>query len=363
MLTALLIVLGLVLLVGGAEVFVRGASALASRLGLSPLVVGLTVVSLGTSAPEIAVSVGASWSGRDDLAVANVVGSNIFNILAILGIAALVSPLIVERRLVRVDVPLMIGVSALFWVLTLDGAIARWEAGLLLFLCIGYTAMLIIAARRAVPTSTDDPEPPSVVSAELKRNRHSVSLCFLALGLGLMVFGARFLVGGATSLASRLGVSEAIIGLTIVAAGTSLPELATSVVAAARGQRDIAVGNVVGSCVFNVLAILGIAGLAGRSSLVVSAPMLSFDIPVMIAASVACLPIVFTGHRIDRREGLLFLAGYLAYLGYLVLDATGHDAIERFSLAVLLVGGPIAMIGVGVSVVRTMKRGDTAPDQ
>lgn len=360
MASLLLIIAGLVLLVGGAELFVRGASALADRLGLSPLVIGLTVVALGTSAPEIAVSIGASWSGRAELAVANVVGSNIFNILAILGVSALVCPLVVERRLVRLDVPFLIAISGVFWLLALDGRLTRLEAAGLLAVCVGYTAALLSAARRG----TEDSEiEVSEAQSAGERGHAGVLIGLLAAGLGLTVFGARLLVGGASELAAQLGVSDAVIGLTIVAAGTSLPELATSLVAAIRGQRDIAVGNVVGSCVFNVLAILGLSGLVSPGPLAVSAPMLGFDVPVMVAASVACLPILFTGHRIGRREGVLFLAGYLAYLGYVVLNATGHDALEGFSLAVLAIGGPIAVIGIGVSVLRTQRGRQAGPPE
>ncbi len=322
----LMILLGLGLLVLGAEWLVRGAAAIAARLGLSSLVIGLTVVAFGTSAPEIAVSVGSVLTGRGELAVANVVGSNIFNILAILGLASLVRPLLVERRLVRVDVPLMIGVSILLWGIASDQEIAIWEAGCLVGGVVVYTLVQILGARSGSNPAADPRGPASEEPAQEKHGVKRASGIFVT-GLVVTLLGARLLVDGAVDVAAMLGVSDIVIGLTIVAAGTSLPELATSVVAAVRGQRDLAVGG----------------------------ELLGFDIPVMVVASIACLPVVFTGHRIGRLEGGVLLAAYSAYLAYIVLDATGHALFDGYTLAILFIGGPAVLIGLVCSVMRSVQ--------
>jgi cation:H+ antiporter len=334
-----LFLLGLVLLIAGADLLVRGASSLAVALRISPLVIGLTIVAYGTSAPELAVSVQSGFAGQGDLALGNVVGSNIFNVLLILGLSATVAPLVVSRQLVRSDVPLMIGVSLLFLLLALDGSISRWD-GLLLFAgAIGYTTYTIIQSRReqqlqATPAST----PRSGATFWL------VQVGMLLVGLGMLVLGARWLVNGAVAFAEALGVSELIIGLTIVAAGTSLPEVATSVLASLRGERDIAVGNVVGSNIFNLLSVLGLTALVSPGAIPVSGAALAFDIPVMLAVMIACLPIFFTGYVIARWEGLLFLGYYVAYTLYLILNATQHASLPLFNTVMLVFVLPLTAI-------------------
>lgn len=312
----LLLVGGLVLLVFGAELLVRGASRLAAALGISPLVIGLTIVAFGTSAPEMAVSAASSLAGRADIALGNVIGSNIFNVLAILGLSALVTPLFVQQQLIRLDVPLMIAVSALVYLFALDGRIGQTEGVFLLFGIIAYTVFLILKSRKE---NAD-------IAAEYERefgNRQPSdrlkNAFLIAAGLGLLVLGSRWLVQGAVAIAGRLGVSELVIGLTIVAAGTSLPELATSVIASIRGERDIAVGNVIGSNLFNLLAVLGIAGVLAPDGVAVRRTSLQIDLPVMLATAIACLPVFLTGRRISRTEGILFLIGYVAYTVLIVL--------------------------------------------
>jgi cation:H+ antiporter len=319
---ALGLVGGLALLVVGAEALVRGASRLAMSFGITPLVVGLTVVAFGTSAPEMAVSVQAAWEGKPDLAFGNVAGSNIFNVLFILGVSACVAPLVVARQVVRQEVPLMIGACALCAFLVRDGVVGRAEGVLLLALLALYTWLQIAQARRAVnrPEDVQAPRPSRLPSG----------VAVLA-GLVLLVLGSRLFVGAATDLARLLGLSELVIGLTIVAAGTSLPEVATSILATVRGERDIAVGNVVGSNIFNVLAVLGLSALASPAGLPAPAALLRFDLPVMIAVALACLPIFASGARIARWEGALFLLYYVAYTAYLVLAARQHDALPAFS--------------------------------
>lgn len=337
---------GLVLLTVGGDLLVRGASRLAALVGISPLVVGLTVVAFGTSAPELAVSVQAGLSGQNEIAVANVVGSNIFNILFILGLCALVLPLQVAQQLVRLDVPLMIGVSIVAFVMALDGRIT-WLDGLVLFSgIVGYTLWGIRQSRQETAEvqaeyQQEFGEPTTPAAARWRVLGLSVLL--VAAGLVLLVLGARWLVDGAISLARTLGVSEVVIGLTIVAAGTSLPEVATSLVATVRRERDIAIGNVVGSNLFNLLSILGIASLVTPSGLQVGASLMGTDMLVMIGAAVACLPIFFKG-TIARWEGLLFLVCYTLYTVYLVLSGVASPQLAGFQAALLAYGLPAIAI-------------------
>jgi cation:H+ antiporter len=314
---------GLVLLVAGAELLVRGASRLAAALGIPPLVIGLTVVAFGTSAPEFAVSVRSALAGEADIAIGNAVGSNIFNVLVILGIAALVTPLVVSRRVVRLDVPIMIAASVLLLLLALDGSISRGEGVLLLAGIAGYT-LFLLGWRGDDETDAERP-PASTVPAGMAGGLRQGALA--TGGLVLLVIGSRWLVDGATVIADAWGVSQLVIGLTIVAAGTSLPELATSVVATVRGERDIAVGNVVGSNIFNILAVLGASALIAPAGLAVVPAALSLDIPVMIGAAVACVSILFRKHRIARWQGALFLGCFVAYTLYLAMHAADHPVL------------------------------------
>lgn len=349
----LLLALGLLLLVAGAELLVRGASRLASAAGISPLVVGLTVVAFGTSAPEMAVSVQSAVAGQTDLAVGNVVGSNIFNVLFILGLSALIVPLVVSRQLIRLDVPLMIAVSFLLILLSLDGEISRLEGAFLFAGIIVYTVFLIRQSRReSAALAVDLPE--GYTSG--KSSSWVANVAMVIIGLALLVLGARWLVNGAVEIATALGVSELVIGLTIVAAGTSLPELATSVLASIRGERDIAVGNVVGSNIFNILAVLGLSGIVAPRGLTVVESALTFDIPVMIAVAIACLPIFFSGYLIARWEGALFLAFYVAYVAYLVLNATQHATVPAFEAAMIYFVLPLTAITLLVIGVRSRKQ-------
>ena len=331
--TAVLLIAGLVVLVVGAELLVRGASRLAIAAGVSPLVVGLTVVAFGTSAPEMAASLGAALAGSADLALGNVVGSNVFNVLGILGLSALVAPLAVATRLVRIDVPIVLAVSLAVVALAADGGIARWEGVLLLAFIVGHTAWLVSAARREERTTVELPVAAARGAAAVVK-----AVVAVAAGLVALVLGAGWLVDGAVAVASSLGVSERVIGLTLVAVGTSLPELATSVVAAARGQRDSAVGNVVGSTLFNLTAVLGLAAVGSSTGVAVAGQALRVDLPVMVLTAVVCLPVFFTGFEVSRREGLAFLAAMAAYLGWVVADALGRDLPTAVTVAVAAFG-------------------------
>ncbi len=325
--------LGLIALVVGAELLVRGASKLAISFGISPLVVGLTVVAFGTSAPELAVSVQSAWSGQVDIALGNVVGSNMFNVLFILGLSALIVPLVVHQQVIRQEVPVMIGASLLLWAMAADGGISRWEGMLLAGLVVAYTVLIIRQSRRE--TASIKAQYDAVLEDDKRGwSAHwGIQVVMLLAGLGLLVLGSNWLVEAAVDFAHFLGVSELVIGLTIVAVGTSLPEVATSIMAAIRGERDIAVGNVVGSNIFNILSVLGISASVAPSDLIVAPTMLRFDLPIMVAVAVACLPVFFRGASITRGEGLLFLALYAAYTLYLFMHATGHAALAGYSMA------------------------------
>ncbi len=336
LMTLVYLVAGLVLLVAGAEVLVRGAAKLAAQFGIPPLVVGLTVVAFGTSAPETAVSVQAALNGSGDLAIGNVVGSNIANVLLILGMTALVAPLIVSRQLIRLDVPIMIGASLLTMALAWDGSLSRIDGAILFSGVLAYTAFLIISSRKEQAGGADDEFAREFgLDEPAKPYAGLINAGLIAVGLVLLVVGSNFLVEGAVSLARALGLSELVIGLTVVAIGTSLPELATSIMAAIRGERDIAVGNIVGSNIFNLLCVLGLASLVSPAAILVSANALAFDFPVMIAVAVACLPIFFSGYRINRWEGLLFIGYYAAYTLYLVMSASGRPFAQVFGDAML----------------------------
>ena len=347
---ALMFVLGLVVLVIGADVMVRGASRLAVSFGVSPLVVGLTVVAFGTSAPEMAVSVGSALSGSPDLAIGNVVGSNIANILLILGISALITPLLVDEQIIRQKIPIMIGASALLVVMALDGNIGLVESIALFALVIIYTVFLVVQSRRASKAVQDEFETEIPTSTW---DRHwAVQVALIAVGLVLLVVGAGWLVDAAVAFARAFGVSDLVIGLTVVAVGTSMPEIATSIVAAIRGQRDIAVGNVVGSNVFNLLAVLGAAGIASGAGLPVSEAARNFDLWVMLAVAFACLPIMISGREIARWEGGVFLAYYAIYTAWLVLQAQQHESLPAFSGVMLGYVLPITVITLIVSMLR-----------
>jgi cation:H+ antiporter len=353
-------VAGLVLLVLGAEALVRGASRLASSLGVPPLVVGLTVVAYGTSTPEVAVSVQAALAGQADISIGNVVGSNIFNVLFILGLSAMIAPLVVSRKLVQIDVPLMVGVSALMLVLALDGRISRLDGAILAALVFIYTAFLVRQARKERTASREAAaatEGGHAVPAPGPTARMwAVNLAYIAAGLGLLVQGSGWFVESAMAIARMMGVSELVIGLTIVAAGTSMPEVATSIIATVRGERDIAVGNVVGSNIYNILAVLGFAALLSPGGVGVAPAALDFDIPVMLAVAVACLPIFFTGHLIARWEGWLFFGYYVAYTLFLVLASQQHDALPAFSWVMEVFVIPLTAITLIIFAVRARRQ-------
>lgn len=345
-----LFVVGLALLIAGGESLVKGASRIALSFGISPIVIGLTVVAFGTSAPELAVSAGASLSGAPDLIVGNVVGSNIYNVLLILGLSALIAPLVVRREVVRREVPLMVAASVGTLLLALDGSIGRLDGLLLFGGLLLWLANLLRESRSLERTEAHDAQ--EMTTARRDRLR---SLAFIVAGLVMLVVGARWLVDGAVSVASALGLSDLVIALTVVAIGTSLPELATSIIATIRGERDIAVGNVVGSNVFNLLAVLGLSAIIA-GEVPVAQGALTFDLPVMVAVAVACLPIFFTGYRIARWEGVLFLGYGVGYTLYLLATALSHPTVPAFTEALAAVVVPLTIITLLVFVTRDARR-------
>jgi cation:H+ antiporter len=312
----LLILAGLVALVAGAELLVAGASRIARGVGVTPLVIGLTVVAFGTSAPELAVSSVAALRGDSEIALGNVVGSNIFNVLFILGVSALARPLLVSPTFVRRDVPIMIAASLVLWALAADGGIGRIEGLILAAGIVAYTAMQIRSGRSS-GESMDVAAGGEGAGSVLR------SILVALAGLALLVFGSGWLVEGARDMAASMGVPNLVIGLTLVAAGTSLPELATSVVATFRGQREIAIGNIIGSNVFNLLAILGISSMLGPDGIEVPAEALRFDLPIMVLVAVVCVPIFLTGSTVSRVEGVGLVVAYVVYVIALGLKTTG----------------------------------------
>jgi cation:H+ antiporter len=354
-LAIVMLVLGLVVLTAGAELLVRGASKLATAMGISPLVVGLTVVAFGTSAPELVVSMQSVFAGQPDVAMGNVVGSNIFNVLFILGISALIVPLRVSQQLIRFDVPLMIALSFMVLILGYDGRIGQLDGLLLTIGLATYTSWAIIKSRK------EQADVKAEYEAEFGGNQTApvpmanlMNLVLLIVGLGMLILGSRWLVSGAITIARDLGISELVIGLTIVAAGTSLPEVATSIMAAIRGERDIAVGN----NLFNIMGVLGISSLVSAGGVAVSEAAYQFDIPVMVAVAVACLPIFFTGHVIARWEGGLFLAYYVAYTASIIVAATVPAFTRDLTMVMLGVVVPLTVITLLIGVVRSVRNGN-----
>ena len=344
-LTVIGLVVGLVCLTVGAELLVRGASSIATRFGIAPIVIGLTVVAFGTSAPEFAVSVQGALTGNSDVAIGNVVGSNTFNILLVLGLSAAIGTLTIEQRIIKRDIPILLVLSAVIYGLTLNNFVGRVEGGILFIGLLVYTWWLLQDARKAESAKVTDEYEKAVDSLDegLVTKPLYFQVGFVMAGLALLILGSRFLVSSATTIAEAFGVSDLVIGLTVVAAGTSLPELATSVMAAYRGQRDIAVGNVVGSNLFNLLGVLGLSAALTPSGISVNRELIRLDFPVMLAATLVLIPICWNGFAIKRWEGMLLAAFYAAYVAYLVMEAGDSSAPQLFR-AMMLIVVPIVML-------------------
>ena len=338
---------GLALLVAGAELLVRCAVRMAANLKVRPLLIGLTVVALGSSAPQLTVSLQAALSDSTDIAVGSVIGSNIFNILVTLGLSALIIPLRVSRQLVRLDIPLMILASGLVFALALNKQLDRLDGVILLGGLLIYLALLLRQSRHSGHHHSNH---------DLPRTSWLHNILLMLSALALLGLAGHLLLGAAVTVATELGLSERIIGLTIIAVSTSLPELATSLIAALRGQREIAVGNVIGSNVFNLLGVLGLTALVAPAPLSVSPNALAFDLPVMLGVAALCLPVFYTGYRVTRAEGLLFLGLYLAYGLHVVSFTTGMPLAGKLEHLMLLYVLPALLLFLLFSTLRAWRR-------
>lgn len=328
---SIVFVVGLVALMVGAEMVVRGASRLAALLGVKPLVLGLTVVAIGTSVPELAVGITASLQGSGSLAVGNIAGTNMFNILFILGMSALILPLPLQLQTIKLDLPTMIVAAAMMTVLAWDGTLTRLDGVLMFGVAVLYTiAVLHISQRESQAVVKEfeemcgiDVEETCSIDAAKKGQWEKQTLSkyavMLVVGMGITVIGADWMVDGAIGIAQRLDISEAMIGLTIIAVGTSSPELATTIVSTIRNERDVAVGNLLGSSIYNILVILALTCMVSPGGLPVEHQLLLFDIPLMTCLALACVPVFLTGKRISRLEGGLGVAIYLTYMLWLIL--------------------------------------------
>ncbi len=344
LLSALEMLTGIGLLFGGGELFVKGSVALALILGIPQLVIGLTVVSLGTSAPELFVSVSSVLKGSDALAVSNVVGSNIFNMMVVLGASALVLPLKVESRLVRRDVPVLLAVSAAVWGMASSGKVT-WQAGVALLIALAINTVWEIRTVREEPDKMKAAEPE--INLEIADSGCLKAFIQIIFGIILLTLGSNLLVSAATDTAVLLGVSEAVIGLTIVSAGTSIPELITSLVAALRGRTDLAIGNVVGSSLLNQLLVLSsCAVVSGEGSLIVEEIIIQRDLPFMVLTTLACMPIFWTKGRISRQEGAILLGLYLCYLADQIIPITSPNFHGDFRIAIICVVLPITVTAI-----------------
>jgi cation:H+ antiporter len=337
-------ILGLIALIWGAEILVRSSSKLAASLGVSKLVIGLTVVAFGTSAPELAVGIEAGLMNQPDILMGNVIGSNLTNTLLILGLASLIIPLEVHKNLIRFDLPVMITSTLLLILLSLNNIITFWECAFL-FLCL--LIYLYALVRFSGKTRLTEEE-------TVKAGSPWKSGLLSIVGLVMLIFGARWMVGSATIFAEKAGVSELLIGLTIVAVGTSLPEIVTSILAAVRGEKDLAVGSIVGSNILNILSVIGISGLF-ISGIPVQDSLLQVEYIILMAVSVLCFPIFFTGRRIKRIEGAIFLSSYILYLFYLYLDSIASSFLPSFVQWVLFGFVPVVVLYVIVALINEFK--------
>ncbi|MFG0682695.1 calcium/sodium antiporter [Pseudomonas sp. xss_4] len=343
--------IALLLLVAGAELLVRAALRLAQRLHVRPLIIGLSLVAFGSTAPQLTLSLQAAYQGAPDVAVGSVIGSNIFNVLAILGLAALVIPLRVSRQLVRLDIPLMILASALVYGLAANGYLGRVEGVLLLLGLVGYLAMLWHQSRHYARTY---PAPPSVPQSPARF--WCAALLLVMAGLGLLSLAGHLLLDAAVEVATDLGLSERVIGLTVVAICTSLPELAAALIAALRGEREIAVGTVIGSNLCNLLGVLGLTAVVTPEPLSISPNALDFDLPVMLGVAALSLPVFYSGYRITRAEGLVFLCLYLAYGLHIAAFTMGMPLAERLERLMLLYVLPVLAVVLVYTTVRAWRR-------
>jgi len=346
--TILWFIVGLVALIGGAELLVRSVSRLAVIAGISKLVIGLTVVAFGTSAPELAVSIQAGVTGQTDIMIGNIVGSNLTNILLILGLSALIIPLKVHKTLIKVDLPFLIVITILVYILGLNGFFTIWECLLLTVILAIYLFYLF--------RQKGDVDIPLAEGEDVKKHSVPKDLVLLVIGFAGLILGARWIVSSAIIFAEMAGVSELVIGLTVVAIGTSLPEIVISLLAAFKGEKDIAVGNIVGSNILNFLAVLGVSGMFIPEAIPIQQSLLDVDLILLIGATILCFPIFFTGRRIVRWEGAVFLVLYIAYLLYQFLIASDHEVLEVFIALMLYFVFPMILLLVTTAFIAETKK-------
>lgn len=321
---------GLGALIVGAEVMVRGGAEVAVRLGISPIVIGLTIVSIGTSMPELAVGVVAAGEGSGALAVGNIAGTNVVNVLLILGLSAALVPLTLQSRTIRFELPIMAAAALVLWTLAADGVLTRLDGAILVGGAFVYTVAVIWSARRESHAVVEEFAAELVAeyateevgAVATKGHRTSINVAMTVGGIAVVVLGADWLVDGAVGMARQFGVSDALIGLTIVAIGTSAPELVTTIISTIRGDRDIAIGNLIGSSIYNILLILGVTCLVPAHGLNLPSSLVTIDLPVMVAVALLCIPIFISGRRVTRVEGALMVAAYAAYLVLLLTVRT-----------------------------------------
>ena len=333
--TILLFIAGLILLILGADLLVRGASRLAAAFGVSPLVIGLTIVAIGTASPEIAVSLQAAANGQADLTLGNVLGSNIFNIFFILGVTSIVAPIVIAEQLIRKDAPILLGVSLLTFTLAFDENLNAMDGIILVSLLAAYIIFALKQSRsESKKVQMEYAEEYAPKEPQTIRNT-AINIIFILIGLGLLVLGSNWLVDSAVKIARSIGVSELVIGLTIVAVGTSLPEIATSIIAALKGESDIAVGNAVGSNIFNLLGVLGLGAVVSPAGISVTENILRFDFLVMVFVALVTLPVFYLDNRISRAEGGLLLIYYVMYVAYVIMQAANSSVISVAALFIL----------------------------
>lgn len=343
--------LGLALLLGSAELLVRSTIRLSSGSGQSRMLLGLTVVAFGTSAPELAIGVMGVLESQSDIGLGNIVGSNIFNILVVLGLGALIRPVIVGRKVIRRDIPILFGFSLIFWLFVRSGQIGLGEALILLALLVGYLVYSYKASLRPeIAGVSSEPEPIAPRVSGWSRAGH---VLIILISIGLLALGSHWLIGGARSIAASFGISELIIGLTVVAFGTSLPEIATTLVAVRKREFDMAMGNVLGSCIFNIVAVPAVMAVVSSVPLAVSSDAVLFDVPVMLVTVLVCVPIFFSDHRVSRTEGMLFLGYYAAYAATLYIRSGGSESGDLSGVLLVLVL-PILVLTLAIASYRAL---------
>lgn len=344
-LTVFWFIIGLLSLIVGAELLVRSASKLAASLGVTKLVIGLTVVAFGTSAPELAVGIEAGIKNQTDILLGNVIGSNFTNTLLILGLSALIMPLRVHRNLIRFDLPVMIGATILLIVLSYNLILTTTECFILIIFLVGYLVALVRFSGKTDFTKKE----------ALKAGSPWMNALLTFTGLIMLIAGARWLVESATIFAEMAGISELIIGLTVVAIGTSLPEIVTSVLAAVRGEKDLAVGSIIGSNILNILSVIGISGLF-TSYIPVQQTLINIDMMILLGISILCVPFFYSGKIISRTEGAILFSCYLLYLTYLYLDSMQSNLISQFINGIFYGVIPAVVIYSVVVVVIEMRK-------